>query len=174
MNKSRTIQSQKIDENLMFGNIFQWKPVLFRNQNQSRFLYDTFLLNGILWTDYKNTQRKQNSLICIKKNINNEGGRHLWNSNVTPDSYVFPDMSLLQGCRNGFQSGQPWNTERYLLLTPWLTCKKNFWILDKKALQNIDSHDTSNPLSQFCWPCIVIYHMKLASVLNLKFFFRMR
>ena len=50
------------------------------------------------------------------------------------------------------------------VLTPWLTWKKKFWILDKKALQKIEGHDLSDPLSRFCWPCIVIYHMKSLSV----------
>ena len=44
----------------------------------------------------------QNLLICIKKCLNNEGGRHLSKSKVTPVSYVSPDMSLLQDRRNGF------------------------------------------------------------------------
>ena len=98
-------------------------------------LWHTSLLNGISQQTIETLRRKQNLLICMKKNINDEVGRHLWKSNVAPDSCVFPDMPLLQGCRNGFQSVELWNIEKYLLVVPWLTYKKKIWILDKKALK---------------------------------------
>ena len=98
-------------------------------------LWHTSLLNGISEQTIETLRRKRNLLICIKKNINDEVGRHLSKSNVAPDSCVFPDMPLLQGCRNGFQSVELWNIEKYLLVVPWLTYKKKIWILDKKALK---------------------------------------
>ena len=130
-------------------------------------IWQVFLLNGISEWTVKILRRKPNLLICIKKNINDEGGRHLWESSVTTDSNVFPDMPLLQGRRNGFQSGEPWNNKKYLLSTPWLTKMKIFWILDKKALKTAEGHDPSDPFPQFSRPCIVIYGMKSASVIKL-------
>ena len=39
-------------------------------------------------------------------------------------------LNILQGQRNGFQSGRgPWNTEKYCR-PPWLADKRNFRILD--------------------------------------------
>ena len=167
--------SKKIYENLM--SVWKYLPVKTRIIRKPRpvnwlvlqitwyvSIWHALLLNGVSEQTIKTLRRKQNLFICIKKNINNESGRHLWKSNVTPDSYVFPDMSLLQGRRNVFQSGKLWNIEKYLLSTPWLTYNKKFWILDKKALKKVAGHVTSDPLPQFRWPCIVIYHMKLASV----------